>query len=638
MDYEDELERMKARSKSRKANHSANDDDFEETFFDDDFDQDFSDDSMDNDEYSWQERFEDTDTERHRHRSSPAERREGNYSSGSRTGTRSHNATSHTRSHDNRQSRHLYGRSQEDEHFHGQHRQGDRYHSGEYDGEEEFDYVANQRRGTANGGSDMRHTQNGRKNGNRYSVDSGYNPKGRRDQKASGTEKKRKKKKKKRFLLIIELMILATLLFFAFRFLGNKDQDGYWTVAVFGVDSRDGKLGKGNHSDVEIICNINRETGEIKLVSVFRDTYLKIDQKGTYHKINQAFFNGGPEQAVDALNENLDLNIDDYAVFNWKAVADTINILGGVDLEVTDAEFKVINGFITETVESTGIASFHLKGPGMQHLDGVQAVAYARLRKMDTDYHRTERQRLVLQLLMDKAKQADFSVLNNILVTVLPQVKTSVGVNDLIPIARGISKYHMGDSAGFPFARGTADIGKLDCVIPQTLESNVVQLHQFLFPEVSYSPSGTVKKISAKIASDSGMTEEGKNAPTGGGGGNSGNSSEKVIPQETAPPETTPEETTVTEETTAEVETAEQTSEETTEKPTKENGELVGPGANKPDKPSKPAESESVTSLPSEGSAVESSEGPSSDKKPTPEAAEPSSKPAGPGEAGPGVS
>ena len=107
--------------------------------------------------------------------------------------------------------------------------------------------------------------------------------------------------------------------------------EGYWTIALFGVDSRNNSVGKGNNADVIIICNIDQGTGEIKLVSVFRDTYLSVSDNGLYNKINQAYFLGGPEQAVEALNRNLDLQIDDFATFNWKAVVDAVNILGGVD-------------------------------------------------------------------------------------------------------------------------------------------------------------------------------------------------------------------------------------------------------------------------------------------------------------------
>ena len=163
---------------------------------------------------------------------------------------------------------------------------------------------------------------------------------------------------------------------------------GYWTIAIFGVDSRDNTVKKGTNADVNIICNINRDTGEIKLVSVFRDSYLNVSENGSYNKINQAYFTGGPEQAVQALNRDLDLHIQDYMTFNWKAVADAINILGGVDVELSKAEYYYINSFITETVKATGVGSTQLTHAGMNHLDGVQAVAYGRLRLMDTDYAR----------------------------------------------------------------------------------------------------------------------------------------------------------------------------------------------------------------------------------------------------------
>ena len=286
---------------------------------------------------------------------------------------------------------------------------------------------------------------------------------------------------------------------------------GYWTVALFGVDSRNNSVGKGNMADVIIICNLNQETGEIKLVSVFRDTYLSVDDEGSYNKINQAYFRGGPRQAVEALNRNLDLEIDDYATFNWKAVADAINILGGVDVELSKAEFYYINAYITETVEATGVASVHLKQAGMNHLDGVQAVAYARLRKMDTDFARTERQRLIIQLCFDKLKKSNFSVVNNVMEVVFPQISTSVRFDDLIPLAKNVTNYTIGDTMGFPAARGDANMGsKGDCVIPQTLESNVRDLHSFLFDDPNYEPSDMVKKISAKISADSDMYKEAK--------------------------------------------------------------------------------------------------------------------------------
>lgn len=290
---------------------------------------------------------------------------------------------------------------------------------------------------------------------------------------------------------------------------------GYMNIACFGVDSRSvgGKMnvGKGTNADVNMICSVNMETGEIRLVSIFRDTYLNISDKNSYNKINAAYAIGGPEQAVKAINKNMGLNITQYATFNWKAVADAINILGGVDIEISENEFSWINAYITETVNETGIGSVQLTHSGLVHMDGVQAVAYGRLRLGDTDYARTERQRIVMEKAFEKAKTADWATLNNVLQTVTPQLATNVKLTDLIPLARNISRYHIGETAGFPAARGEGVIDKKgDCVIPQTLESNVKELHRFLFGVEDYQIPANVKEYSKHISEASGLYKEGK--------------------------------------------------------------------------------------------------------------------------------
>ena len=267
-------------------------------------------------------------------------------------------------------------------------------------------------------------------------------------------------------------------------------------IAVFGVDSRGTNVGKGTNADVNMIVCINQDTGDIKLVSVFRDTYLNIDDKGSYNKLNQAYARGGPEQAVAALNKNLDLNITDYITFNWKAVG--MPSISWVVLiwEISKAEYKYINGFITETVESTEVGSHHLKSAGMNHLDGVQAVAYGRLRLMDTDYARTERQRKVVEQAFEKAKKEQtMQYWIHILVTVLPQVATSLNFTDLTNVALNITKYKLGETAGFPMARSDGVLGKKGaCVIPATLEYNVTLLHQFLFGDEVYTPTDAERR------------------------------------------------------------------------------------------------------------------------------------------------
>lgn len=294
----------------------------------------------------------------------------------------------------------------------------------------------------------------------------------------------------------------------------ERMEKGYWTIAVFGLDSRDSSTGKGNQSDVIMVVNLNRETGEIKLVSVFRDTYLNVNDKNTYNKINAAYAEGGPVQAVKALNKNLDLNITHYVSFNWKAVATAINILGGVDIDISKSEFYYINAFITETVQGTGIGSHQLKSAGMNHLDGVQAVAYGRLRLMDSDYARTERQRIVIQKAFEKAKKADLATLNSLVGNMAAMCATNIDTGEILGMAANITKYHLGESMGFPAARSEqkVKIGKnnLSCVIPQTLVSNVTSLHSFLYGDDNYTPSSTVQTISKKISDLTGLYNAGK--------------------------------------------------------------------------------------------------------------------------------
>ena len=320
---------------------------------------------------------------------------------------------------------------------------------------------------------------------------------------------------KKHNKLVVIAILIVVLIAGAWVVKRVQNDDGYWTVSVFGLDSREGSTGKGALADVQLIASINKKTGEIRLASVFRDTYLQINSEGDYNKINEAYFLGGYEQAVTALQDNFDLQIDDCVTFNWKAVADAINVLGGIDLEISDSEFSYINSFITETVESTGVASSHLQQSGMNHLDGVQAVAYARLRLMDTDFKRTERQRKVIGLAMEKAKQANFKTLRTLVGTVYPEIFTTISVDDILVLAKNAKKYYIGQTSGFPFSHTEMKISKKSCVVPATLESNVVQLHGFLYDDTDYTPSDLVRSISAHISKVSGITEPGKDTESG---------------------------------------------------------------------------------------------------------------------------
>ena len=366
---------------------------------------------------------------------------------------------------------------------------------------------------------------------------SGGNSSGRRGKKEESSQQKAKKKLRMRIIAIIVAEVFALCFIFASRYVVGKmnligqnvgfnmedmtnpnlshekleTMKGYWTVALFGVDSRGDNVARQTNSDVIIIANVNMDTGEIKLVSVYRDSYLNIDEGNSYNKINQAYFLGGAEQAISALNRNLDLQIDDYGTFNWKTVAQVINALGGVDVNLSKAEFYYINAYITETVKATGIGSTQLTHAGENHLDGIQAVAYARLRNMDTDFARTERQREVIAQSFEKLKKSDFATINYVMETVLKGIETNISYDDLLPAAMNLTKYHISETTGFPTARDNVNMGRKGaCVIPATLESNVKILHEFLFGEEDYEPSDKVKQISAKISADSGSYKEAK--------------------------------------------------------------------------------------------------------------------------------
>jgi len=287
---------------------------------------------------------------------------------------------------------------------------------------------------------------------------------------------------------------------------------GYRNIAVFGVDARNNTtLDKGTLADAIMIVSINRETKDIKIVSVYRDTYLNTRGESTFNKINTAYSEGGPSQALYALNRNLDLDIKEYVTVNWKAVVLAVDILGGVEIDVPRKAFPSINGYITETVKATAIGSVQLKQAGLQKLDGIQAVAYSRLRYIDDDYRRTERQREVVEQMLMKAKEADATTLMRLVDAVFPQIKTNIRQTDALELALDIMRYKLKETSGFPYDKNSRLMGaKGDCVIPLGLAQNVQQLHEFLFENEAYKPSATVLQLDKKIKNDTGFGNPGE--------------------------------------------------------------------------------------------------------------------------------
>ncbi|MCI8897673.1 MAG: LytR family transcriptional regulator [Lachnospiraceae bacterium] len=283
----------------------------------------------------------------------------------------------------------------------------------------------------------------------------------------------------------------------------QKVSKGYHNIALFGVDARDGQLGRGTRSDTIIIASINLDTQEIKLVSVFRDTYLNLSND-SYNKCNAAYAQGGPEQAISMLNMNLDLDITDYVTVGFGGLIDSIDALGGIEMEIQDAEISHLNNYQLTMAEELGVDYTPVEHSGKQLLNGMQATAYCRIRyTKGDDFRRAERQRDVLTAMVEKAKEASVSSLKEMVTAILPEVETSLGVNDIVSVLGTVAGYNVVASDGFPFEDGRvgATVGsKGSCVIPVDLTDNVTALHELLYPGTEYQPSQQVHSISLEIA------------------------------------------------------------------------------------------------------------------------------------------
>lgn len=284
---------------------------------------------------------------------------------------------------------------------------------------------------------------------------------------------------------------------------------GYRNIALLGIDSRADDYGTGNRSDCIIIASINEKTKEVKLLSVYRDTYVYVTENGNkkLDKITHAYSYGGVQNTLKSLNEALDLNITEYVTVNFDAVIAAVNALNGVEIDITSEELKYINDYIDATSQSSGVKSSHLSKAGRQTVDGVQAVAYSRIRyTAGGDYKRTERMRTVVTAMAKKAKTLNIGQLNKLADEILPRVSKNIENNDIIALIPSALSFDITESLGWPYnVKGittTAWYG-----VPVTLESNVIKLHKELFGQEDYKVSETVKEMNDAIIKKTGYTE-----------------------------------------------------------------------------------------------------------------------------------
>ena len=356
-------------------------------------------------------------------------------------------------------------------------------------------------------------------------------------------KKKRKKKKGNLVLFIVELIILGVLIAGIFLYAqlnrglheigsgGNQNDPnaktddviineeiasnggltGYQNIMLIGVDSRSGDLDYAN-SDVMIIGSINNDNWEVRLVSLYRDTYLctKPDQ-WEFNKANDAYNQGSAKQLLSMINANLDLDITQYVVVDFAAVARLIDDLGGLTICMTPQEVIHLNNYCQETSQVTGLGYTAIEVDENDEardydLNGVQAVSYARIRyTAGSDPKRTARQRLVIEKIVDKARSKGLTAVQDIIKDVFPYVKTSFSSAQIIKMASNMFNYQIVETTGFPFEHIEQHIGSLDPVVPVTLADNVRELHEFLFKDLEYSVSQTVQSYSDEIEYTTGL-------------------------------------------------------------------------------------------------------------------------------------
>ena len=283
---------------------------------------------------------------------------------------------------------------------------------------------------------------------------------------------------------------------------------GYRVIALFGVDSRSGKIETNTRTDCIILAIINENTKKVKLVSVYRDTFLKLTGRDL-DKITHAYAYGGPKLSMDSLNTNLDLNITEYATVNFNSLIDIVDAIDGITITIEDDEVKYLNMYVQDMHDEIKTPLKKISGAGTQNLCGVQALAYSRIRYTSGgDYERNERMRTVLMAIVEKAKGMGIGSLNNLANKILPKVYTNISADEIISLLPQIATYSFSDSIGWPFeTKGDSSVpgrGNTWYGIPVTLESNVKRLHEEVLEQTNYEVSDTVKGISDSIVNKTG--------------------------------------------------------------------------------------------------------------------------------------
>lgn len=340
--------------------------------------------------------------------------------------------------------------------------------------------------------------------------------------------KKKKKpsgflKKFLRTILLIIIFLMATAFAVNAFFLGNVTSDlkgnlskygisdeaasfakqhKIVNVAVFGVDGRDDV--EGDRTDTIMVATADYEHSKVKVASLMRDTYVYIDKKYGYDKLNAAYAYGGPDLALQTINQNFDTTITDYVTIDFIAMVSMVNAVGGVTVDIeTEEELDWVNEYLMDVNEKVATGSPFLEETGSQVVDGSQALAYCRVRYVgDGDFDRTLRQRVVFEQVLSKALDLDLKQQYNLVMATLPYVETSLSTLEMFKYGANLALMPSKDieQSRFPIDE-LISLDMLDgvsYVIPNTLAENIEAFYQFVY-ETDYTPSDAAMEISDEI-------------------------------------------------------------------------------------------------------------------------------------------
>lgn len=289
----------------------------------------------------------------------------------------------------------------------------------------------------------------------------------------------------------------------------DKDLDGYRNIAILGSDARKGEGYDGSRTDAIIILSIRKRNGHIRMISVMRDSYLKM--KGSsgdmvLDKLTHAHAFGGGVNTISALNRSLDLNIREYVVFNWKTVADTIDTLGGITVDVKSNEIGDLNHWGPETGENVGHPYKKIKKTGVQTIDGVQATTYCRIRKNSGgDKGRANRYKKVMAGVLKKSATSPWKF-GELSKKVMPKVRTNMTQFQVATLLLRTPTFDMGKSISYPKSYYGGIIGGVWYAVPTTLNNNARWLHRKAFEQKNYTPSATLSGINDEIINTTGVS------------------------------------------------------------------------------------------------------------------------------------